>query len=423
MNRITNYGIGILCTTLFSTLSCDKTNPEKPGLGKELVFTAVEKEKAGKDNLFAFELFRKATTDLKPTGNALLSPLSVGMALAMTNNGAAGETRVAIEKTLRFDGFSTADINAYYRKLMADLPALDPKTTLNIANSIWYRHNFNVLPSFLDINRTYYQADVSALDFADPKAPNAINDWVNKKTNRKIPTIIDGGIPADMVMYLINAVYFKGDWEQRFNKSATSKRTFTRPGNNPLQTDFMHVKHTFNIAATDEVEAIELPYGNRKYSMVILMPRNDGSLAQLVEKLPDTDTWATLTSRFQPREVQLSLPKFKFSYENRLNDELTNLGMGIAFGNGGAADFSEINGQGGLQISEVKHKSFIEVNEEGTEAAAVTSVGIELTSAPPREYVFNVDRPFVFAIREMNTGLILFVGQVNDPSVSETKVP
>ncbi len=420
MNRLTSYGFAVASVFLLAMAACDNPTPEKLGPGKDLVFTAVEQAKAGKDNQFAFELFRKATAALQPNENALLSPLSVGMALAMTNNGAAGATREAIEKTLKFDGFSTEDINAYYRKLMADLPALDPKTTLNIANSIWYKQGFNVLPDFLDVNRTFYQAEVSALDFTDPKAPDAINKWVNTKTKGKIPTIIDGGIPEYMVMYLINAVYFKGDWERRFDKSATSKRTFNRPGNNPLQTDFMHVKHTFKVASTDDVEAIELPYGNKKYSMVILKPRGEGGAAPLAEKLPDSDAWGTLASRFQPREVQLSLPKFKFSYENKLNDELSALGMGIAFGQGGIADFSGINGDGGLQISEVKHKSFIEVNEEGTEAAAVTSVGIELTSAP-QTYAFNVDRPFLFAIRELTTGLILFIGQVNDPSVSETK--
>lgn len=153
--------------------------------------------------------------------------------------------------------------------------------------------------------------------------------------------------------------------------------------------------------------------------MVVLKPRNDISSAQLIEKLNDTDTWPTLVSRFQPRETQLALPKFKFSYENILNDELIDMGMGIAFRP--AADFSGIGGERNLLISEVKHKSFVEVNEEGTEAAAVTSVGMELTSAGPQVYVFNVDRPFLFAIREMTTGLILFIGQVNDPSVEETK--
>jgi len=419
MNRLINYyRTSLVVAVLFSFISCDKTAPEKLEPGRDLVLTVAEQQKAESDNRFAFELFRKATADLKPDQNALLSPLSISTALAMTSNGAAGQTREAIENTLKFGELDREAINAYYQKLMVDLPALDPKTTLDIANSIWYRQGFQVLPAFLDVNRTYYKADVSALDFGDPNAPNVINDWVNNKTKKKIPTIIDGGIPGDMMMYLINAVYFKGAWEQRFDKAATKKGTFTLPDGTSLETDFMHVKHTFNIAATNKIEAIELPYGDKKYSMVVLKSKAEVTPAQLMETLVDGEMWQTMVGAFHPVEADLSFPKFKFSYENKLNDELTEMGMGVAFSN--AADFSGINADGNLSISEVKHKSFIEVNEEGTEAAAVTSVGIVL-SATPQTYVFNVDRPFLFAIREMSTGLILFIGQVNNPSVEQTK--
>lgn len=417
MNRFATYGMLLAGATAMSLAACEKANPEKLGQGKDLVLTAVEQEKAEIDNRFAFELFRAATASLGTNENAMLSPLSVGMALAMTNNGAAGETRKAIEKALKFDNFDTDDINAYYRKLAADLPQLDPRTTLDIANSIWYRQGFDVLPGFLDVNKEFYKAEVNALDFAGPGAPNVINNWVSNKTKKKIPTIIDGGIPGDMMMYLINAVYFKGAWEQRFDKKQTEKGTFTRANGTTLQTDFMHVKRTFNVAATDVVEAIELPYGEKKFSMVVLKPRAGVDFARLTEKLRGTDLWSTLASSFSPLEVQLALPKFKFSYENKLNDELNDMGMGIAFTP--AADFSGIS-VAPLTISEVKHKSFIEVNEEGTEAAAVTSVGMIMTSLP-QVYTFNVDRPFLFAIREVTTGLILFIGQVNDPSVEATK--
>lgn len=406
----------VLLAISISSISCDKTIPEKSSEDRNLVLTAVEQQKAGNDNQFAFQLFKAATTDLQTGQNALLSPLSIGMALSMTNNGAAGETRAAIEKTLKLDGFDTKAINVYYRKLMTDLPALDPKTTLNIANSIWYRQGFEVLPAFLDINRKFYQAEVAGLDFADPGAPNVINDWVSDETHEKIPKIIDN-ISGDIVMYLINAVYFKGEWEQRFDQSATRKGTFFGENDSPLETDFMHATHTFNVASTEDVEAIELPYGNKKYSMVVLKPRGATSPAQLAEKLTNTDTWQTITGALQLRKTDLHLPKFKFSYENKLNDELTAMGMGIAFSN--LADFSGINGQGGLAISEVKHKSFIEVNEEGTEAAAATSVG-GVTSSP-QIHTLRIDRPFLFVIREMNTGLILFIGQVNDPSAAQSE--
>ncbi|MFC7522511.1 serpin family protein [Parapedobacter sp. GCM10030251] len=418
MNRRINFGALLWVIAISGFASCDKAASEKLGPGKDLILTAAEQQKADNDNRFAFEIFRTATTDLKANENALLSPLSVGMALAMTNNGAAGETRKAIESTLKFDGLDTETINAYYQKLMTDLPALDPRTTLEIANSIWYRQGFHVLPDFLNANHTFYKADVSALDFADSGAPDVINNWVSEKTKKKIPTIIDGSIPDDMVMYLINAVYFNGAWEQRFDKADTKKGVFQLPDGSTLQTDFMHLKHTFKVAATNDLEAIELPYGNKKYSMVVLKPRETVSTAQLAEKLADKDTWASVIRALNTTETQLALPKFTFSYENKLNDELAVMGMEVAFSN--SADFSGINEIGELKIDEVKHKSFIEVNEEGTEAAAVTSVGIILTSLP-QTYAFTVDRPFLFAIREMNTGLILFIGQVNDPSVAQTQ--
>ena len=418
MNRLVTFGIALSAVATLGMSSCDKAAPEKPGPGKELMLTAAEQEKALQNNLFAFELFRKATSRLQAGDNALLSPLSISAALAMTNNGAVGETRTAIEKTLKFEGMDAEAINTYYQKLIEDLPALDPRITLTMANSIWYRQGFQVLSAFLDANRTHYQADVSALDFADPGAPTVINDWVSNKTKKKIPTIIEGDIPDDMMLYLINAVYFKGAWEQRFDKSATQKGGFVLPGGASLQTDFMHLKHAFKVAETDEIEAIELPYGDRKYSMVVLKPKGDRTPAQLSALLTDGEAWETMVRRFQTRSTDLSFPKFTFSYENRLNDELTDMGMGMAFSD--VADFSGISTEQTLTLSEVKHKSFVEVNEEGTEAAAVTSVGAFTTSAPTKPYVFTVDRPFLFVIREMGTGLILFIGQVNDPSVSTT---
>lgn len=305
------------------------------------------------------------------------------------------------------------------QKLIADLPALDPKTTLEIANSIWHHRDFSVFPDFKEINRAIYKAEVAALDFNDPNASNVINDWVSNKTKEKIPTIIDGPIPAAAVMYLINALYFKGAWEQRFDKANTQKREFRRPDASPLNTDFMQIEHTFNISATEDVEAIELPYGNKKYSMVVLKPRGEHPPSQVAEKLMETGTWNALISGFQPRKAQLALPKFKFSYENELKNELTDMGMGIAFIRG-LADFSGISSEL-LYINRVLHKTFVEVNEEGTEAAAVTAVEMNTYSSAPSVYPFLVDRPFLFAIREMETGLILFLGQVNDPSVEETE--
>lgn len=378
------------------------------------MLSPVEQEKVVQDNRFAFELFRQSTEALPINENALLSPLSIGTALAMVNNGARGETREEINKTLKWEGFDVETINNYYKKLVHDLPLLDPKTTLHTANSIWHHQRLSVLPDFLSINKQFYMAEVAALDFTDPSAPADINEWVNAKTSGKIPTIVDV-IPANMMMYLINAIYFKGSWEQQFDPSETATGTFRKEANNSVQTDFMNITHKFKVSSDEYAEAIELPYGNRKYSMVIAKPKDGSTPAQLLEKYKE-EGWQSLVSKFGTADVNLSMPKFKFSYEKQLKNDLTALGMDLAFSE--MADFLGISTAQKLAISEVKHKSFIEVNEEGTEAAAVTSVGMIATSMP-QVYTFTVDRPFLFVIREMNTGLILFVGQVNDPLAQE----
>lgn len=404
----------LLCCLL--TLSCAKTDNANLA-GKDLTLTAEEKQKVEQNNQFAFNLFKESAFKLQANENALLSPLSISTALAMTSNGARGETRAAIEKALNVDGFETASINAYYQKLVQDLPQLDPRTTLEIANSIWYRQDYTVLPDFLNLNSTFYHAQIAALDFNDPAAPGVINDWVNGRTQGKIPTIVEE-ISGNTMMYLINAIYFKGSWEQKFEEANTATSPFHRLDDAPLQTDFMHVNHRFKVASDDQMEAIELPYGHKKYSMVILKPKGEQTPRQLLDKYQEGDAWQSLIAGFNMLDVNLSLPKFKFSYERELKADLTKLGMGLAFRDD--ADFSGINGSGGLKIDEVMHKSFIEVNEEGTEAAAVTSVVMVLTSVPTT-YQFKVDRPFLFVIREMSSGLILFIGQMNDPSVSEIR--
>lgn len=411
--------MGAACLLLSSISACDKSPDDKPGPAKDLVLTAAEQQKAARDNRFTFSLLGQSAVTMPAQQNTLLSPLSVSIALGMTANGANGETQAAFKQVLGFGDLNYEEINSYYKKLLEELPALDPKTTLDIANSIWYRQDFSVLPGFLNVNRDYFNAAVEALDFGSPAAPARINGWVDQKTRGKIDKIIDR-IPGDMVMYLINAIYFKGDWEQQFDKSKTRKMEFRRPAGAPLQTDFMNAEHTFRVLRNGDVAGIELPYGNDKYSMVILLPAEGKTVADLTERLSQDGIWDTWTGQFSPVKTNLWMPKFRFSYENILNDELESLGLGVAFG--GGADFTGINPDGRLQISEVKHKSFIEVNEEGTEAAAVTSVGIELTSMP-QVYQLTLDRPFLFLIREKNNGLILFAGQLNDPSSEENKAP
>jgi serpin B len=407
-----NYYLSIILSVFLLNLtpSCQNGDLTPQVAQVELELTTQQAEKASQNNAFTFDLLTEALSDLSDQENAMLSPLSVTMALSMTANGAEGATQSTIYKTLRSAGYEPSFLNEYYKKLITSLPALDPKVKLDIANSIWYKEGFQVVPAFLETNENFYQATARALNFNDPAATKIINDWVNEKTKGKIPTIVDK-IDQDMRMYLINAIYFKGAWSKPFKKDRTQNMEFHSPSGS-VQTPFMQNEGVYSVFENVDFKAVEIPYGDTTYSMYAFLPANEISPKTLLNKLSENGKWDEYQREFNSRQTRLSLPKFKFSYENSLIDELEQLGMGLAFSN--QADFSGIEKNGGLTISEVKHKTFIEVNEEGTEAAAVTSVGVSLTSMP-QYYTLNFDRPFLFFIRENSSGLIMFAGQVNNP--------
>ncbi|WP_449440420.1 serpin family protein [Pedobacter steynii] len=397
---------------IITATSCKKDN-KTLDQGKDLILTAREQQKVEADNAFTFKLFKETLSSPIAGKNLMLSPLSVSIALGMTSNGSNGSTLEAIRNTMEFKDFTEAEVNSYYHKIVTELPQLDPKATLEIANSIWYTNNFTALPAFLKVNTDNYNAEVAGLDFSSPTAKDKINNWVNNRTHGKIPSIIDH-ISSDIVMFLINAVYFKSDWKYKFDKSKTAKSDFNLDANNKVQADFMVAKASVNYRSLQEASIYELPYGNEKYSMVIVLP---GSATANINEFAGSITpakWKGWMTGLIKTGMEIKMPKFKFSYEIKLNDQLEHLGMAIAFGKNGFADFTRINAAGNLQIDEVKHKTFIEVNESGTEAAAVTSVGIELTSVQQPSAVL-INRPFVYAIREMKTGLILFTGILNNP--------
>lgn len=410
MLKLNYIAIGMLSIFL-NARSCDKTSLNPPK-SEDLVFSNEEQQLIERNNLFTLDLFKESLSNMRLGDNILLSPLSVNMAVSMTNNGAVGVTQRSISEALRTKDFSSQQLNAYYHKLLETLPKLDSKTTLEISNSIWYRQGFEILPTFSKINGDYFRATVEGLDFTNGKSLDRINSWVKAQTNGRISTIVDE-IPSDMMLYLINAIYFKGSWNEAFDVNKTHKSVFVKSDGTSLQTDFMNIESSFNTFRNSGFMGVELPYHDEKFSMKALMPTNDNSTMDLVNLLKEPQGLKALFSGGSKSKVNLFFPKFKFSYGETLNDELESLGMGIAFTN--KADFTAINPSGSLLISEVKHKSFIEVNEEGTEAAAVTSVGVALTSMPIVEEI-RFDRPFVFLIQENKSGLILFVGLVNDPA-------
>jgi serpin B len=373
--------------------------------------TASEQELIRSDNAFGLKLFREIHAQEEPAANLFVSPLSVAMALGMTYNGAAGTTQQAMQETLELQGLTIDEVNRSYRSLIDLLRDLDPTVEFLLANSIWYREGFAVEQDFLDVNREYFDAEVAALDFASPTAAPTINNWVSDKTMGRIEDIVDDPIDPLVVMYLINAIYFKGDWAVQFDPDLTADRPFYLADGTQVQAPMMTYGAEAEVRTyTDaDVQVLDLYYGGKAYSMTILMPTAVDGLDALVGSL-DPARWQEIVNGLAATTGEVVLPKFTLEYELEMKDVLTALGMGIAFG--GGADFSKIRASGGLYISKVKHKTFVDVNEEGTEAAAATSVEIREIAMPPS---FVIDRPFLFAIREGFSGTILFMGRIENP--------
>lgn len=413
MKKIQIFVSIILITML--TFACKKEKQETAEM-KTVAMTEKQKELVTASNSFGFDFFKKVNEISGSNTNLMVSPLSVSMALGMARNGAANGTLEAMTATLGFAGQTDDEINESYKYIVETFSELDPKVKLQIANSIWYRTGFSVEQPFIDANSLYFNASVTPLDFAAPTAVDAINSWVNEKTNELIPTILDQ-IPDDAVMYLINAVYFKGQWKYQFETKNTSSKPFTLQDGSNVQVAAMNQHATLSYFKGTGFEAIDLPYNQGNYSMTVLLPDAGKSVSEVISQLT-RQNWNTWTRQFTEMDIQLQLPKFKYDYnEQNMKPILSAMGMGEAF-SPSEADFTRINPEGGLFISRVIHKSFIETNEEGTEAAAVTAVEISETSAgPDQPYYFTVNRPFVYFIQEKTTGTILFIGTVMNPNL------
>lgn len=406
------YSILVLSLMFLLIMSCDICEIDNNEKIPPRELSVFEEQIVSSDNIFGIKLF-KALNDAEPDSNLFISPLSVSMALGMALNGAADSTYEAMKNTLELNGLSETEINQAYKDLIELLVNLDKKVVMQIANSIWYRDNFTVEPDFIDVNKMYFDAEVQALDFDDANAPNIINNWVDENTNGLIKKIIDGGIPPEIVMYLINAIYFKGTWTYEFDEKDTKDELFNNYDNSISTIPLMLQEADFPYFETDDFQAVDLPYGDSLFTMTVILPK-DGEDINEIAKTIDNDTWINWTNQLYTNEVKVYLPKFTLEWESSLVDVLVTLGMGIAF-DPYQADFSRINpnpyGVENLYISDVIHKAIVKVNEEGTEAAAVTSVEFGLTSIPQIVEI-RIDHPFIFAIRERYSGTILFMGKV-----------
>lgn len=369
-------------------------------------------------NKFALDLYQQLRTE---EGNLFFSPSSISTALAMTYAGAAGETEAEMAETLHFQ-MSNDQLHEGMKTLQSFwmTPDKDKGIRLKLANRLWGQRSYEFLPAFLQITRDYYGAEVARLDFAQSEqASQTINKWVEEQTENKITDLISPNAlsPATRLV-LTNAVYFHGNWAEPFEKDRTKDDDFHLSATDKIKVSMMHRWDEFQYGAVDDIQILELPYGDGSLSMVILLPKQIDGLADLEYKLTFQDLHRWMTSVKHEDEVKVYLPRFKTTSQFQMADTLKAMGMELAF-DGNAADFSGMTGGRDLFISAVLHKAFVDVNEEGTEAAAATGIVMAPTAAPilePKEPpVFRADHPFVFMIRDNRNGAIMFLGRITNP--------
>jgi serpin B len=395
---------------LFLFLACIN-DQETPTPVTDLTLTEKSAEIIAADNQFGFELFQKVNASTDGSTNTMISPMSVSLALAMLYNGTEGNTKTQIEDMLHKENFTTDDINQSYKELVTALVSHDPKVELSISNAIFYRNTFSVKNDFITTNQNYYNAKVSGLDFSKTtETLNTVNGWVNNNTKGKIDKILEKVNPED-VMYLLNAIYFNGEWQYRFDTKDTKNQPFTKEDGQIIQAPTMTIENKFKIYRNQTFQMLEMPYGSGKYSMLFFLPASGKTTGDVILSL-NSDNVNDWVSKMTEQNKKIYLPKFEFKFDQSLVDVLKALGMTDAFNS--SANLSGIADGGNLEVSEVMHKTYIKMDERGTEAAAVTEITIVDTSAEP-DNSFRVDHPFVFAIREKDTNAILFIGKVMDP--------
>ena len=360
---------------------------------------------------FTWNMFKESSSN---EGNLMISPISAYFALAMAANGADGDTKTEMMKALSAENVPLDDLNKGLNYWMNTITK-DRIAKFSITNSIWYREGFKANKDFLQTNADYYSAYIRSLDFMQKSAPDTINGWVKEATNDKIDKIV-GEINDDLVMYIINAIYFNGDWKYEFSANKTRKESFNAPSGK-VETDFMSRRGKMDYLEFNGVTGVILPYLDEQFAFVGLLPEEGETPKDIINNLTVLDL-INLMKNKEEKNIELSIPKFEVSYEDSLINELSNMGMKLPF-EPYSADFSKMNesGEKDLFIGEIKHKTYIRVDEKGTEAAAVTSIGVEATSMPVEFPRLTFDRPFVYGIVDVTTGIPLFIGIMENPAV------
>jgi serpin B len=387
--------------------------PEAKPDSRSVAQKAVDPRLVAANNDFGLKLFAKLRA-AKGTGNLLISPLSIATCLDMAYAGAAGETKAAMARALGVSELQLSELNTANAALKQNLEGSDPGIEVAIANSLWAKQGLDFKPEFMAMARQSYSAKVTTLDFADPAAAATINDWVKQNTRGKIDKIVDDPPDGAAALFLINAVYFKGQWQAKFDPKLTEQADFHLTGGQTRQVPMMQQNGKYRYFNGDGFAAVALPYGKGAMSLTVLLPDDGVALDGWLDNL-NAANWDRWMGKMRQREGEVKLPRFKLTYEETLNSALQALGMGPAFN--GQADFTNMREKRDLYISQVKHKAIMEVNEEGTVAAAVTSTEMRTTSAiqPQPPFTFVADRPFLAAVRDNKTGSILFLTAVREP--------
>jgi serpin B len=362
-------------------------------------------------NAFGFKLLAETRKSL-PAANVFQSPVGLAFALSMVGNGAEGETRNQIARALQLEGVAPAELNEGNKLLLDRLSALDPKIKLEIANGIWTDKNAKIKPAFLSSTEKSYRAEVSSADFQDPATVKNINHWVSQNTHGKIPEMVAAPLEPYLRLIVLDAIYFKGDWLDPFAKKLTQDKPFTLSSGQQVQHPRMTRSAKLGYFENAAFQAVVLPYAGGQVSMYVFLPKE--GLDKFIQDLTP-EHWEQWLRQFGARKGRLELPRFKLENRYDLNDELKALGMPRAFTS--QAELGGISDER-LMISWVKQKTFVEVNEEGTEAAAVSGIGISASAImrePEPPFTMIVDKPFYVAIREIQTGTILFHGAILDP--------
>lgn len=410
-----NYAL--LFISLFLFFACDKEDGGSKIVTKqreEIVLTRTEGEIVESNNLFAFNLYREIHTQNVSHANMFISPLSASIAFAMLNNGASGSTQEEIQEILGFSDYEAKDINVLFQKMLEAAIDIDPQVTIETANAVWIQSDFPVLDSFAGTNKEHFDAEVKNVDFRDVSALRMINNWTSDKTHGKIPYFLDE-VSSDMQFLLMNALYFLGEWHNPFNTKDTKSEPFTNANKTKVNVPMMNNRFKTYYSENELYSMVNLPYGNGAFQMMVILPHENIDLSTVITAL-DADNFMETARQGYSREVILKFPRFKSEYEIDLIEVLKAMGLHDPF-DPLKADLSSLASLSDvpLYVTMVKQKATIEINEKGTEAAAVSGVGGKPTSAAPATPVnFYVDRPFLYLIRELSTGTIFFMGEVNN---------